>query len=50
VTRLSYDAVLQTLEAIERDLAERQAGFEKAARNVHKLERDYKLREARVAW
>jgi hypothetical protein len=49
VTRLSYDAVLQTLEDIEQDLADRQAGFETAARNVHKLTRDYALREARTA-
>jgi hypothetical protein len=49
MTRLSYDAILERLEAIENDLATRQAGFERAARDVHKLERDYKLREARTA-
>jgi hypothetical protein len=49
MTRLTYDGWLQRLEDIENDLATRQAGFEQAARNVHKLERDYKLREARVA-
>jgi hypothetical protein len=49
MTRLSYDAILERLEAIENDLATRQAGFEQAAKDFHKLTRNYTLREARTA-
>lgn len=49
MTRLSYDAILGRLEEIEQDLADRQEGFEQAAKDFHTLTRDYALREARTA-
>ena len=45
---LDYHTVLTRLEAIERDLAERQLGYERAAEDLHRTKRDYELRLATV--
>lgn len=44
---MPYNTILERLEAIEADLQERQQGFEDAARDFHKLTRDFELRMAR---
>jgi hypothetical protein len=47
--RLTYDQVLGRLESIEQDLADRQQGYENAAREFHRYTRDYELRIAQVS-
>lgn len=48
MTRLSYDAILGRLEAIEQDLADRQGDYENAANDFHRYTRDFELRVART--
>jgi hypothetical protein len=46
---MEYVQILQRLEAIEEDLAERQTAYEDAAGDMHRLIRDYELRIARAS-
>lgn len=46
---MTYEQIIERLEGIEGDLAERQPLYEKAASDLHRLTRDYDLRVARVS-